>query len=461
MTPDLRDGRQLFAPRPRTFALVAWLLGLALLVNGLVVWAGMRVDPPDLASDPLQPLLPAVLVLGGALQLPAGAAFRLRRRDVGVGLMLGAWFTVALGAEVVGAAAATMTFVSFAYVAGVFGAVLFERAQAVLLVGLVAATCWVAGLLLRYLIIGERVGADATTEIVLIVASPVWFMLIAGVIAAALRSAQATVGRLDRVNSELELARGQADEASAAKSRFLANMSHELRTPLNAIIGYSELLIEEEATPKAVVGDVRQVHLAGTHLLGLVNDVLDMSAIEAGKMQLEPEETSVSQLFDGLVGTVEPLIREAGNTLRVEVEPDVSSIWVDPRRLRQVLFNLVANAAKYTEDGEVQLVGRRAGSGIEIDVVDTGVGIEPERLKTVFEPFVRDTDATANAQRAGTGLGLTIVRELVGLMDGKVTVHSQLGRGSRFTVWLPEGTPELDDGCSTAPPPQGAAQSPP
>jgi len=106
-------------------------------------------------------------------------------------------------------------------------------------------------------------------------------------------------------------------------------------------------------------------------------------------------------------------------------------------------------------------VGRRAGSGIEIDVVDTGVGIEPERLKTVFEPFVRDTDATANAQRAGTGLGLTIVRELVGLMDGKVTVHSQLGRGSRFTVWLPEGTPELDDGCSTAPPPQGAAQSPP
>jgi len=421
----------------RKFALVAWGLGVALLVNGLLVGIGGTVAPPDLAVDPLQPLLPGVLMVGGVLQVPAGAAFWSGRRDIGVVLLIGAWFAVTLGAEVVGAAAATLTFVSFSYAAGIMAAALLERAGDIFAVGVAAALCWMAGLGVRYLVIGEWVGADPTTQLVLLLAPPLWFLALARVVGVAVRLALTTVAKLDHTAEELERARVEAEAANRAKSRFLASVSHELRTPLNAIIGYSELVIEDADTPAAIGDDVAHVLEAGRHLLGLVDDVLDVSAIEAGRVALELQKLAVDELIRGLLVAVEPLVRDSGNQLEVHVERGIPPLWVDARRLRQVLINLVANAAKYTEDGKIHLTARRAGRGVALDVEDNGPGIAPERLDEVFEPFVREHEDRSS----GTGLGLTIVRELVQHMGGRVAAKSEPGAGSRFTVWLPAKVP--------------------
>jgi signal transduction histidine kinase len=243
------------------------------------------------------------------------------------------------------------------------------------------------------------------------------------------------------MNRELEAANASLAAASEHKSRFVAGMSHELRTPLNAIIGLSEMMVTNAArfgTEKAQE-PLKRVHRAGTHLLGLINQVLDLSKIEAGKLELNPETVRLLPLIDEVIGTARPLAEQNNNRLLVEAQPDLGSMIVDPMRLRQVLLNLLSNACKFTKEGEVKLRARRAAdgrSGIELSVSDTGIGMTAEQQAKLFEEFAQAEASTAQ-RFGGTGLGLAITRKLARTMGGDVTVVSEAGKGSVFTVWLP------------------------
>jgi len=245
-----------------------------------------------------------------------------------------------------------------------------------------------------------------------------------------------------------------AKQASQAKSAFLANMSHELRTPLNAILGYGEMLAEDaEASGDAdLVADLKKILTAGRHLLGLINDVLDLSKIEAGKMRLYLETFEVAGAVEEAVGTARPLIEKKGNRLEVRCPEDIGSIREDATKVRQVLLNLLSNAGKFTEGGLVTLDVRRevgpAGNWLLFRVSDTGIGMTPAETKRLFESFVQ-ADAGTSKKFGGTGLGLAITRKLCRLMGGDVVVESAPGAGSTFTVRLP-GEIENFDGDATS-----------
>jgi PAS domain S-box-containing protein len=239
-------------------------------------------------------------------------------------------------------------------------------------------------------------------------------------------------------------ARDRAVEATRAKSDFLANMSHELRTPLNAIIGYSEMLVEDAAdTAPAMLRDLGKIGDAGRHLLQLINDILDLSKIEAGRMELSPEWIDVGLLARGVAETVGPLAEKHGNSVQVDVPDDAGRIWADVTRMRQVLLNLLSNAAKFTERGAIRLTARReTGMGapwLVFEVSDTGIGIAPGKLERVFGEFEQG-DASTTRKYGGTGLGLAITRRLCRMMGGDVTVRSVVGEGSTFTVRVPVRT---------------------
>jgi len=246
----------------------------------------------------------------------------------------------------------------------------------------------------------------------------------------------------DLVN-KLEIARDAANEASRTKSTFLANMSHELRTPLNAIIGLTEMMVTNAArfgTEKALE-PLNRVHRAGIHLLGLINQVLDLSKIEAGKLELSPESVNLAPLIDEVIGTARQLADKNNNRLVVEAEGDLGAVTVDPMRLRQILLNLLSNACKFTKAGEVALRVRKIAdrrSWIEFAVVDTGIGMTAEQQAKLFEEFSQ-ADALTARRFGGTGLGLAITRKLARMMGGDVTVASEPGNGSVFTVRLPGG----------------------
>jgi PAS domain S-box-containing protein len=252
-----------------------------------------------------------------------------------------------------------------------------------------------------------------------------------------------------RFEAELQHARLAAEEASRAKSAFLANMSHELRTPLNAIIGYGEMVEEElDGTEHAhLVADLRRISSSGHHLLALINDVLDLSKIEAGRMDLSLEQLDPLPLVHEVAAAIEPLIRLRGNTLELEAEEHLGLLPADPTRLRQVLLNLLSNAAKFTENGVVTLRVRREGgvrAAIVFEIVDTGIGISAEQLERLFQPFTQ-ADSSTTRRYGGTGLGLAISRRYCQLMGGDITVSSDLGAGSTFVVRLPasaQGAPQ-------------------
>ena len=239
----------------------------------------------------------------------------------------------------------------------------------------------------------------------------------------------------------LQSARDEAVAANTAKSSFLAMMSHELRTPLNAVIGYSEMLLEdlaEEGASASTLEDLERIRSAGRHLLELINSVLDLSKIEAGKIELDMGEVSVPQLVDYATSTVQPLIAAGGNQLMVQMPPDIGLITSDATRLRQVLLNLLSNAAKFTHGGTITLAVRRdtpAGQGEQMvfDIRDTGIGMTPEQVDKLFQAFVQ-ADSTTTRKYGGTGLGLVISRRLCSLMGGDVTVTSVPGAGSCFTA---------------------------
>jgi signal transduction histidine kinase/DNA-binding response OmpR family regulator len=242
----------------------------------------------------------------------------------------------------------------------------------------------------------------------------------------------------------LTAARDQAEAMSRTKSSFLANMSHELRTPLNAIIGLSDMMVsnaERFGTEKAVE-PLRRVHRAGKHLLDLINQVLDLSKIEAGKLDINPDTVNVAVLVDEVVGTARSLAEQNKNRLNVECPTDIGPIVVDALRLKQILLNLLSNACKFTKGGEVSLrVTTALTDGrkwIDFVVTDSGIGMTPEQMSKLFEEFVQ-ADQTTARRYGGTGLGLAITRRLCTMMGGDVTVTSESGKGSTFTVRLPAG----------------------
>jgi signal transduction histidine kinase/DNA-binding NarL/FixJ family response regulator len=256
-----------------------------------------------------------------------------------------------------------------------------------------------------------------------------------------------TIRERERAAEALRQAKETAESASRAKSTFLANMSHELRTPLTGIIGYSELIQRdvERSGQTELLSDLMRIHKAGNHLLAIINDILDLSKIEAGKMAIYAERVDIAVLLRDVVTTARPLIEQNSNTIEVHVPDDLGIIYADPTKLRQILLNLLSNAGKFTEHGHITLRAMRevttAADWMSISVTDTGIGIPPEQLDRLFAEFTQ-ADPSTTRKYGGTGLGLALSRRLCRMLGGDITVQSTFGSGSTFTVRVPSSMAE-------------------
>jgi PAS domain S-box-containing protein len=253
-----------------------------------------------------------------------------------------------------------------------------------------------------------------------------------------------------RMEGELHKAIWASEQATRAKSNFVASMSHELRTPLNAIIGYSEILLEDaqSAGRESETADLCKIQDAGKHLLGLIDNILDLSKIEAGKMTLYLETFELGPMIDSVAATVTPLAKKTGNALVVKCVDELGTIHSDLTKVRQILFNLLSNACKFTRNGTITLTVLRdpneAGDWIEFEVGDTGIGMTPDQQAKVFEAFTQADESTARTY-GGTGLGLAITKSFCRLMGGDVTLTSEAGKGTTFVVRLPAVTRAASD----------------
>ncbi len=270
--------------------------------------------------------------------------------------------------------------------------------------------------------------------------------------------------RVAQRTAELEVALKRAREADEAKSRFLANVSHEIRTPMTAILGFTDLLLDPSSTESDKLNAAQTIRRSGQHLMSLINDILDLSKIEAGKLEVERTRVDVPQLVREVLELLDGRARERNLTLSAEAEgPIPETIESDPVRLRQILVNLVGNAIKFTERGGVRIVvsADRERERITFRVIDTGIGMTPEQLQRVFRPFTQ-ADVSTTRRFGGTGLGLTISRHLARLLGGDLAAHSKPGKGSEFVLTLPTGPLEgvkmidaLPHGAREADAPQG------
>lgn len=255
---------------------------------------------------------------------------------------------------------------------------------------------------------------------------------------------------LDQSASELVIAHDQAVEANSSKSLFLANMSHELRTPLNAIIGYSEMLVEdlEPQNQTDTVEDLKKIQQAGKHLLSIINEILDLSKIEAGKIELHLESFDVFDIVHGVSATIQPLALKNNNQFEFISSESLGAMYSDLTRLRQILYNLLSNACKFTKDGKITLRILHEGEGenafMLFIVEDTGIGINPNQLKHIFDPF-KQADSSTTREYGGTGLGLTISKRFCELLGGSILVESEYKKGTRFIAKLPISSPHEND----------------
>ena len=247
----------------------------------------------------------------------------------------------------------------------------------------------------------------------------------------------------------------EAESANQAKSQFLANMSHELRTPMNAIVGYTEMLVEDAADSgqEETVPDLERILAASKHLLTLINDVLDLSKIEAGKMELYCESFELRELIGDTADTVGSLVATNGNRLVLEIDDGLGQMNADVTKLRQSLFNLLSNASKFTSDGTITLSAQREpgdeGEWIVFQIADTGVGVPTEKLDKVFEEFSQ-ADASTTREYGGTGLGLPITKRFCAMMGGWIDAESEIGKGTTFTIHLPADVEEAAAGVGSS-----------
>lgn len=261
-------------------------------------------------------------------------------------------------------------------------------------------------------------------------------------LAAANKKLVEEIAERNRTEEELQRAKEAAESANRAKSTFLANMSHELRTPLNAIIGYSEMLAEEaeELEPQEFVPDLEKICTAGRHLLSLINDILDISKIEAGKMDLYIEEFDILGLVENVADTIRPLVEKNANKLKIRCDVDLGTMRADVTKVRQSLYNLLSNASKFTENGTITLAVERSesdqGEWVVFNVSDTGIGMTPDQMGRLFQAFTQ-ADASTTRKYGGTGLGLVVTKRFCQLMGGDISVESEYGVGTVFSIKLP------------------------
>lgn len=263
-------------------------------------------------------------------------------------------------------------------------------------------------------------------------------------------------------NQKLEEAKTAAEAAKNFRGQFLANMSHELRTPLNAIIGFSETMLkfpmmyDDAELPEAYRADLSQIHTSGQQLLSLINDILDLARVDAGKLEIHMEAVTLRPVIENVVATANGLISGKPIKLTFDMPDPLPDVWADQNRVRQVLLNLYSNAAKFTDAGTIELAIRSVPEGVQFSVKDTGIGIAPEQLDTIFEEFRQASNTGGRDPRAGSGLGLAISRQLLDLMKGQIWAESTVGEGSAFHFLLraysgSESRPKGNTGHLTTP----------